>query len=122
MSSKGILEDLGWSHDHDQDRRPKPVRHRFSELKNIECQVYTDSLGHLSRVIEKDTDVPPVARTHSEALRVITNVLCVKPGEIFLLLNSCVRKVLLGKLIDKKKALFETEAPRFFAEDSLLSS
>ena len=36
-----------------------------------------------------------------------------------MLLNSCVRKALLSELIDKNKAIFETEAPWFFAEDSL---
>ena len=57
QSSQGILEDSGL--EHDQGRRPKPIRPTFSELANLECQVYSDSMGHLSRVIEKDNDVSP---------------------------------------------------------------
>ena len=77
-------------------------------------------MSHLSRVVEDDdNDPPPTPRSHEEMLRVITNIICVRPGEILLLLNSSVRKALLEELVVKKKALYETESPRFFTEDSL---
>ena len=104
----------GWSND--QDNRPKPIRHKFSDLKNLECQVYTDSINHLSKVI----DHPPAARSHEDRLRVITNIICARPGEMLLLLNTSLRKSLLEQLVFNKKALWEVEtATRFFSEDNL---
>ena len=32
-------------------------------------------------------------------LRILTNIICARPGEMLLLLNSCVRKALLEELI-----------------------
>ena len=108
----------GWSND--QDNRPKPIRHKFSELKNLECQVYTDTLNHLSQVIDDEVDPLPVVRSHEERLRVITNIICARPGEMLLFLNASLRKALLEHLVYNKKALFETEtANRFFSEDNL---
>ena len=95
-------EGSGWCND--QDNRPKPLRNKFSDLKTLDCQVYSDSMSHLSRVVEDDdTDPPPTPRSHEEKLRVITNIICARPGEILLLLNSSVRKALLEELVVKKR-------------------
>ena len=54
--SKETQDGAGWCND--QDNRPKPIRHKFSELKALDCQVYTDSMNHLSRVIDEDDPGP----------------------------------------------------------------
>ena len=108
----------GWSNN--QDIRPKPLRHKFSELKNLECQVYTETIHKLSQVIDEEVDNAPVARSHEDKIRVITNIICARPGEMLLFMNASLRLALLDNLVTNKKALSETEtAARFFQEDNL---
>ena len=118
VANLSTKDGAGWSND--QDNRPKPIRHKFSDLKALECQVYTDSINHLSKVINDEVDHPPAPRSHEDMLRVITNIICARPGEMLLLLNTSLRKSLLEQLVFNKKALWEVEtATRFFSEDNL---
>ena len=48
-------------------------------------------------------DPPSSPRSHEEMLRVITNIICARPGEILLLLNSIMRKALLEEMVVKKR-------------------
>ena len=49
----------GWAND--RDTRPKPLRHKFSDLKKLKCQVIVETNNRLAQVkalvLEKD-DIP----------------------------------------------------------------
>ena len=108
----------GWATD--QDNRPKPLRHKFSELKNIGCQVYSETIQRLAQVTDLVVENPPATLSHADKLRVITNSICARPGEMLLVMNASLRQALLDKLITNRKALFESDtADMFFQEDNL---
>ena len=108
----------GWATD--QDNRPKPLRHKFSELKNIKCQVYSETFERLAQVTDLEVEDTPATLSHADKIRVVTNSICARPGEMLLFLNASLRQALLDKLVTNKKALFDTDtADRFFQDDNL---
>ena len=110
----------GWAND--QDTRPKPLRHKFSDLKKLKCQVIVETNNRLAQVkaLELEKDDIPDTLSQEDKIRVVANSICARPGELLLSLNASLRQALLDKFVTNRKALFDTDAAdRFFQEDNL---
>ena len=93
----------GWAKD--KDIRPRPIRPKFSDLKNIECQVIretTQTLGQVTQTLELGESDTPVTLSQEDKIRVIANSVISRPGELLLTLSESLKQAMLDKLIKKK--------------------
>ena len=112
----------GWATD--KDFRPKPIRPKFSDLKNIQCQVtreVTTKLGQVTQVLELGESKTPKVLSQEDKIRVIANSVISRPGELILTLSESLKQAMLNKLIKKKISdKFDVDdAIAFFRQDNL---
>ena len=108
----------------DKDFRPRPIRPKFSDLKNIQCQVIretTTTLGQVTQLLELGESNTPVVLSQEDKIRVIANSVISRPGELLLTLSESLKQAMLDKLIKKKITdQFDIEAATgFFRQDNL---
>ena len=111
----------GWAND--QDTRPKPLRHKFSELKTLGCQVIRETtmrLAQVSHPLELEKDDTPDTLSQEDKIRVVANSIIARLGELLLTLTESLRQAMLDKIVKKKPHQFDTEAADgFFRENNL---
>ena len=112
----------GWATD--KDFRPKPIRPRFSDLKNIECQVsreVTTKLGQITQELDLGISKTPKVLSQEDKIRVIANSVISRPGVLILTLSESLKQAMINKMIKKDITdKFDVEdAPKFFRQDNL---
>ena len=116
-------EGAGWATEN--DTRPKPVRPRFNDLKNIECQVTSGILAKLNELSSEDLSrggcASPKVRSEEDHIRSIANRIISRPGEIILVTSEILKQAMIENLI--KKDLMDkfvlSDLTSFFGETSL---